>query len=50
MLLVIVDSLEALRGKISELDRQIGARARSSELAHRLMTIAGVGPSWQRRW
>jgi len=44
VLLVIVDSLAALRGKISELDREIAMRARSSEQAHRLMTIPGVGP------
>jgi transposase len=44
VLIVIVDSLEALQGKIAALDREIAARARSSEAARRLMTIPGVGP------
>jgi transposase len=44
VLIVIVDSLEAMQGKIAALDREIAARARSSEAARRLMTIPGVGP------
>jgi len=44
VLIVIVDSLEAMQGKIAALDREIAARARSSEAAQRLMTIPGVGP------
>jgi transposase len=42
--MVIVESLEAIEGKIADLDREIAARAKSDELARRLMTIPGVGP------
>ena len=44
VLLVAVESLEALKAQITVLDRQIEARAKASPLARRLMTIPGVGP------
>jgi transposase len=44
VLMVIAESLEAIEGKIADLDREIAARAKSDELARRLMTIPGVGP------
>ena len=44
VLMVVVESLEAMQSKIADLDREIAARAKSDELARRLMTIPGVGP------
>jgi transposase len=44
VLMVIVESLEAMQSKIAGLDREIAARAKSNEAARRLMTIPGVGP------
>ena len=44
VLLVAVETLEALQARIAVLDRQVLARAKASALARRLMTIPGVGP------
>jgi transposase len=44
VLIISVETLEALHVRIRVLDRQIEARARASGLARRLMTIPGVGP------
>jgi transposase len=44
VLLIAVESLEALKAQITLLDRQIEARAKASPLARRLMTVPGVGP------
>jgi len=44
VLIVAVESLEVLQAQIAVLDRQIEARAKTSPLARRLMTVPGVGP------
>jgi len=44
VLLITVETLEALHARIAVLDRQILARVKASALARRLMTIPGVGP------
>jgi transposase len=44
VLLVTVETLEALHARIRGLDHRIEARAKASPLARRLMTIPGVGP------
>jgi transposase len=43
VLLVAVESLEALHAQITGLDRQIEMRAKASPLARRLMSIPGIG-------
>lgn len=44
ILMVIVQSLEALQQQIAVLDREISRRAKADPTAKRLMTIPGVGP------
>jgi len=44
VLIITVESLEALRAQITVLDRQIEARAKANGLARRLMSVPGVGP------
>lgn len=44
MFRTMLDLLEILNGKISELDKEITRRAREDVIAKRLMTIPGVGP------
>jgi transposase len=44
MFRTMLDLLEALNGKIRELDKEIARRAREDVIARRLMTIPGVGP------
>jgi transposase len=44
MFRVMLDLLEELDGKISELDKEIARRAREDVVARRLMTIPGIGP------
>jgi len=44
VLAVIADSLQAIRTRISMLDREIAARAKADPVAKRLMSIPGVGP------
>jgi transposase len=44
VLLIAVESLQALQARIAVLDRQVLARVKASSLARRLMTIPGVGP------
>jgi transposase len=44
MFRTMLDLLEVLNGKISELDKEIAQRAREDVIARRLMTIPGVGP------
>ncbi len=44
MFRTMLDLLEILNGRISELDKEITRRAREDVIAKRLMTIPGVGP------
>jgi transposase len=44
VLLIAVETLEAVHARVRRLDRQIEARAKASALARRLTTIPGVGP------
>ena len=44
MFKLMLDMITMLDGKIAELDRAIGRRAKEDETARRLMTIPGVGP------
>jgi transposase len=44
MLEVLADTIAALDGRVTQLDREIARRAREDETARRLMTIPGVGP------
>lgn len=44
MFRLMLDLLEALDGRISELDKEIARRAREDAMARRLMTIPGIGP------
>jgi transposase len=41
---LMLDTLKVLEAKITELDTEIGRRAREDEIARRLMTIPGIGP------
>uniref|UniRef100_UPI00355AD5F9 IS110 family transposase n=1 Tax=Ruegeria jejuensis TaxID=3233338 RepID=UPI00355AD5F9 len=40
----LISMLEQLECQIKELDVEIARRARSNEMAHRLMTVPGIGP------
>jgi transposase len=44
MFRTMLDLLDVLNSKISELDKEIARRAREDVIARRLMTIPGVGP------
>ena len=44
MFRTMLDLLEKLNDKISDLDKEIARRAREDTIARRLMTIPGVGP------
>lgn len=44
ILVVLVQSLQALRDQIALLDREIAARSKADPVAKRLMTIPGIGP------
>lgn len=44
MFRLMLDLLEELDGRISELDKEIARRAREDAIARRLMTIPGIGP------
>lgn len=44
VLKLLLDMVEELDQRISELDREIAKRAREDETARRLMTIPGIGP------
>jgi len=44
MFRVMLDLLDELGGKITELDKEIARRAREDEVSRRLMTIPGIGP------
>jgi transposase len=44
ILAMVAESIQALEAKISVLDREIKARAKTDPVARRLMTIPGVGP------
>jgi transposase len=44
VLLVLVETLNALESQIKRLDAEIARRAKEDELARRLMSIPGVGP------
>lgn len=41
---VLVDMLATLDERIKFLDKEIARRAKEDEVAHRLMTIPGIGP------
>jgi transposase len=40
----LVEMLRRLRTEITELDREIAARAKADDVARRLMTVPGIGP------
>ena len=44
VLAVIAESLQSIQAKIAVLDREVAARAKTNEVARRLMTMPGVGP------
>ena len=44
VLRMLIDTLHALNDRIALLDQEIAQRAKADEMAHRLMTIPGVGP------
>ena len=44
VLQVLVRTLEALGTQVEELDAEIARRAKADPVAHRLMTIPGIGP------
>ena len=40
----LIEVLRRLQDEIAELDREIAARAKSDDVARRLMTVPGIGP------
>lgn len=43
-LITLIEALRRLQEKVTALDREIAARAKADDTAHRLMTVPGIGP------